>query len=164
MPQVHVAPSTKILDVQQITPGGRRLFEVLPRASRTKANANGTYSNVFDLGNWSFLQILLDVYATSVTDAGDVLDLTVQLSTTEAFTVAWNVGLFTQQAGNGVAAREVMTLTTAKAVDEDAIFAMVAAAGVVDEKTFGRYMRVLIAITDADANAIHQFGIEALIQ
>ena len=159
MPVPHVTPSTTILDVQQVTPGGRRLFTVLPRVSRTKASANGLYSDVFDLGDWSFLQLMLDVYATSVTDAGDVLDLTVQFSTTEAFTVAWNVGLFTQQAGNGVAARELMTFTAAKAVNEDAIFAMVAAAGVIDEKTFGRYMRVLKANTDADANAIHQFGI-----
>jgi hypothetical protein len=57
-----------------------------------------------------------------------------------------------------------MTFTTAKSVDEDAIFPMVAAAAVIDEKTFARYMRVKIEITDADANAIHQFGIEALVQ
>ncbi len=162
MVQVHQAPSTKILDVQQNTPGGRKLFEILPRQSYTNALHDGTYSDVFDLGDWSFLQILLDIFATSVTDAGDVMDLSVQFSANGV--LYYTVGGFTQQAGNGVAAREVMTFTAEKSVNEDALFGMIAAATVIDEKTFGRYMRVLIAITDANANAVHQFGIEALIK
>ena len=78
MPQVHQAPSTTILDVQQVTPGGRRLFTVLSRGSYTNALHNGKYSDVFDLGDWSFLQLMMDIFATSVTDAGDVMDLSVQ--------------------------------------------------------------------------------------
>ena len=162
MPQVHQAPSTTILDVQQVTPGGRRLFTVLPRASRTEVSADATYSDVFDLGDWSFLQIMLDIYATSITDAGDTLDVSIEMSVDG--TLYYTVGAFTQQAGDGVAAREVMTFTAEKAVDDDAIFGMVAAATVVDEKTFGRYMRAYIALNDNDTNAIHQFGVEALIQ
>lgn len=164
MGQVHQAPSTKILDVQQVTPGGRRLFTVLPRGTYTFTLHNGTYSDVYDLGDWSFLQLMMDIFATSITDAGDVMDLSVQLSTDGV--LFYTVGGFTQQAGNAVAAREVMTFTTEKSVNEDALFGMVGAAAVIDEKTFGRYMRVLITIVDngSNANDAHQVGIEGYIK
>ena len=151
-----------VLDIRTREPDGRFPFTVLARASRNKATHNGTYSNVFDLGKWDFLQLMLDVYATSVTDAGDVMDLNVQFSTNGV--LYHNVGSFTQQAGNGAAKREILTFKSGLAVDPDAIWIVAAAAGVIDQRSFGRYMRVGIAITDADANAAHQFGITAYIK
>jgi hypothetical protein len=41
---------------------------------------------------------------------------------------------------------------------------MVAAANVVDEKTFGRYMRAGVAVTDAASDAIHQFKVTGYIK
>jgi len=150
-----------VLDIQTRTPDGRFAFEILPPVARTKVTGDG-YSDVFDLGEWQFLQIILDVYATSVTDAGDYLNVSVEMSTDGV--LYYKVGAFTQLAGNAVASRHFMTFTTAPAVDADAIFAMVAAANVVDEKTFGRYMRVLTAITDANADAIHSYKVTAYIK
>jgi hypothetical protein len=56
-----------------------------------------------------------------------------------------------------------MTFTEQKAVDEDAIFVMVAAAAVVDDKTFARYMRVKVIVTETN-DAAHTLEVEALIQ
>ena len=152
-----------VLDKLTRTPGGRFAFTMVPAGSFTKvSHPITTYSDVFDLGEWEWLQVIMDIYATSVTDAGDVLDVTIELSTNGV--LYYKVGQFTQQAGNGVAAREVITLENAKAVDADAIFAMVAAATVVDEKTFGRYARIGIGVTDNDTNGIHQFKVTAYIK
>ena len=153
--------SRKVLDIRTRTPGGRQLFDIL--ASQEFLVTSGSYSNVFDLGDWSFLQILLEV-TSSVTDAGDTLDVSVEFSVTEAFTVVLPGGAFTQVAGDvGAEVREVMTFTEQKAVDEDAIFVMVAAAAVVDDKTFARYMRVKVIVTETN-DAAHTFEVEALIQ
>ena len=159
--EVHQTPDTKILDVQQRTPGGRFAFEILPPVRRSKVTGDG-YSNVFDLGEWEFLQIILDVYATSVTDAGDYLDVSIEMSTDGV--LYYKVGAFTQLAGTGVASRHFMTFTTAPAVNADAIFVMVAAANVVDEKSFGRYMRACTLITDADTNARHSYKVTGYIK
>ncbi len=152
-----------VLDIRTREPDGRFPFTILAPASRTKVSHPATtYSDVFDLGKWEFLQIMLDVYATSVTDAGDVLDLNIQFSTNKV--LYHNVGVFTQHAGNGVAKREVLTFVNSLALNPDALWIVAAAAGVLDEKSIGRYMRVGVGITDADANAIHQFGITAYIK
>jgi hypothetical protein len=152
-----------VLDIQTRTPNGRFAFEILAPASRTKASHPATtYSDIFDLGEWEFLQLLLDVYATSVTDSGDYLDVSIEMSTNKV--LYYKVGAFTQLAGDGVASRHLMTFTTAKAVNDNAIFAMVAAAAVVDEKTFGRYMRAGVAVTDNGSDAIHQFKLTGYIK
>ena len=165
MVQVHQTPDTKILDVQQRTPDGRFAFTIQPQVAATKALHNGKYSNVFDLGDWEWLQIIIDINETSVTDAGDVFDLTVELSSTEAFTAKSNAAMMTQQAGNGVAKKEVIWLIPqVQNANPDAIFVSVAAATVVSQCQFGRYLRLLYAITDADANAIHQFNVKAYIK
>ena len=155
--------SNKVLDIKTRTPGGRHAFEILAPAARTKVSHPATtYSDVFDLGEWEFLQIILDVYATSVTEAGDYLDVSVEMSTDGV--LYYKVGAFTQLAGNAVASRHFMAFTTAPAVNADAIFAMVAAANVVDEKTCGRYMRVGVAVTDNDTNGVHQFKVNGYIK
>ena len=157
--------SRKVLDIRTRTPGGRYAFVIQSQVSATKALHNGKYSDVFDLGDWEWLQIIVNINATSVTDAGDVFDLTVQLSTTEAFTVAFNAAQMTQQAGNGVAKNEMMWLIPqVQNVNPDAIFVAADAATVVSQCQFGRYLRLLYAITDADANAIHQFNVKAYIK
>ena len=153
--------SNKVLDIKTRTPGGRHAFEILAPVRRTKVTGDG-YSNVFDLGEWEFLQIILDVYETSVTDAGDYLDVSVEMSFDGV--LYYKVGAFTQLAGTGIASRHFMTFTTAPAVNADAIFVMVAAANVVDEKSFGRYMRVCTLITDANADAEHSYKVTGYIK
>lgn len=163
MGQIHVAPDTKILDVQQRTPDGRFAFVALPAGSYTKAtHPITTYSDVFDLGDWSWLQIIQDIYATSVTDAGDVLDCGVEFSTDGTNFFAG--GLFTQAAGNVTARKEAMWFIPGVQLNPDAIWVAAAAAAVVDEKTFGRYMRIAVGVTDNDTNGIHQFKVTACIK
>ena len=157
--------SNKVLDIRTRTPEGRHAFTIQPQVSATKALHNGKKSDVYDLGDWEWLQIIFDFTAASVTDAGDVMDIIVELSTTEAFTVAFNVAQMTQQAGNGAAKREVVWLIPqVQNVNPDAIFVAVDAATVVSQCQFGRYLRLSYAITDADANAVHQFNVKAYIK
>ena len=163
MTQVHQVPSVISLDRQLRTPGGRFPFQVVPRGGFTKAtHPITTYSDVFDLGKWEFLQIIQDIYATSVTDAGDVMDVIVEFSSDN--TTYWNAGTFTQQAGNGVAKREVMTFVNSVALNPDANFVFATAATVIHEKLFGRYMRVGIGVTDAAADGLHYMGVSAYIK
>ena len=164
MGQVHVAPSTKILDVQQRTPGGRFAFTALPAGSYTLASHPiTTYGDVFDLGDWSWLQVIQDIYANPATDAGDVLDCGVEFSTDGTNFFAG--GLFTQCAGNlGAVRQEVMWFIPGLQLDPDAIFVAAAAAAVVDEKFFGRYMRIAVGVTDNDTNGVHQFKVTAYIK
>jgi hypothetical protein len=153
----------KKLDIPLVTPKGAFAFEIFPKTAITKvSHPITTYTDVFDLGEWKLLQILQNVYATSVTDAGDVMDMIVEFSTDK--TKWWNGGTFTQQAGNGVAKQELMTFENGNALDPDAIFTFATAATVVHEKLFGRYLRVGIGVTDADANAIHYVGVTAYIK
>lgn len=163
--QVHQAPLTRVVQLQQRTPGGRFPFVIEPQVAATKVSHNGKYSDVFDLGDWEWLQIIIDINATSVTDAGDVFDAIVQLSTTEAFTVAFNVAQMTQQAGNGVAKKEAIWLIPqVQNANPDAIFVAADAATVVSQCQFGRYLRMYYTITDADANAIHTFKVTGYIK
>jgi hypothetical protein len=158
-----MAVTVKKLDKPLVTPGGRFAFQVVPRGAFTKAtHPVTTYSDTFDLGEWEFLQIIQDIYATSVTDAGDVMDVIVEFSSDG--TKWWNGGTFTQQAGNGVAKREVMTFKNSLALDPDAIFTFATAATVVHEKLFGRYMRVGIGVTDAGTDGKHYMGVSAYIK
>ena len=100
-----------------------------------------------------------------MTDAGDVFDLIVYLSTTEAFTVGFNAAQMTQQAGNGVAKKEAIWLIPqVQNANPDAIFVAADAATVVSQCQFGRYLRLGYAITDADANAIHTFKVTGYIK
>ncbi len=152
-----------VLDILTRTPGGRFPFTILAPAARTvTTHPATTYSDTFDLGEWEFLQIILDVYATSVADAGDYLDVSIQMSTNNVLFVT--VGAFTQLAGDAVASRHVMTFVPGLALDPDGDWTMAAAANVVDEKAFGRYMRAGIAVTDAGTDAIHQFKLTGYIK
>ncbi len=152
-----------VLDKRTRTPGGRFAWTILGAGSYTKASHPATtYSNVFDLGEWDFLQIILDVYATSVTDAGDYLDVSVHFSTNGV--LYFSAGAFVQLAGNAVASRHVIAFKSDLSVDPDAIWTIAAAAAVIDEKAFGRYMKVGVAVTDAAADAIHQFKVTGYIK
>jgi hypothetical protein len=163
----HLKPNTKILDVQQRTPGGRFAFTIQPQINLTHALHNGTKSDVFDLGVWEWLQIIVDINATSVTDAGDVLDVAVYLSTTEAFTVGMNVAQMTQQAGDGVAKKEAIWLIPqVQNANPDAIFVAADAATVVSQCQFGRYLRLAYTLVDngSNANDIHQIKVTGYIK
>jgi hypothetical protein len=143
-------------------PGKSRMaFTILEAEARTKAtHPVTTYSDIFDLGDYDFLQIIQDI-VSSATDAGDTLDCVVEFSSDG--TKWWNGGTFTQQAGDGAARREVMTFKNSLAVDPDAIFTFAVGAGIVNEKLFGRYMRVGVGVSDNDTNGSHVFSVTGYI-
>ena len=153
-----------VLDKRIRTPGGRFPFTVFPLGVFTHALHDNTYSDVFDLGpDWEFLQITQEMVDTSITDAGDVLDAYVQFSTDGE---NWfKVGAFTQQAGTGAAKIESLTFKPGLQLNPDGIFTMLGvSATVVDEKTFGRYMRIALETADNDTNGKHYMRVDALIR
>ena len=153
-----------VLDKRTRTPGGRFPFIIFPDQVFTEVSHDGKYSDVFDLGpDWEFLQITLEHTATSVTDVGDTLDASVEFSTDG--TNWFVVGMFTQQAGTDVAKIESLTFKPGLQLNPDGIFTMLGvSATVVDEKTFGRYMRIALAIADNDTNGKHYMRVDALIR
>lgn len=138
------------------TPKGRFAWDIL---ASQEFLVGTSYSDVFDLGDWGWLQLILDITA-SATDAGDTADIEIQFSTDgENF---FPVGAFVQQAGNGAAKAEMMTFVPDLQLNPDAVFPMVAAAGVVDEKAFGRYLRAQVICTETNSVA-HTLSLKAYI-
>ncbi len=135
-----------------------RLLTLAASAART-SGANGTAVAIPDV---SRLLILLSITA-SATDAGDTLDVYVDVSPDGSTWV--NAAHFTQQAGNGAAAKQVAVLdasnpgTAVVAVTSDA------AAGVVRPALFGHYIRARWAIADSgNGNSSHTFSVVAYAQ
>jgi hypothetical protein len=142
-----VEMSKKVLDIKTRTPSGRHAFTILESAVHVEeANIK---SDVFELGDWEWLQIVLDVTDLNA-DSGDKLDIIIEMSTTEAFTVAFNVAQFTSMAGDEAAQREVIWLIPqVQNVNPDAIFVAADAATVVSQCQFGRYLRASTTVTRA---------------
>lgn len=138
---------------------------LMPSAVHTvEANAVG---DIFDLGDWSKLMVVLDVTA-SATDAGDTLDVYVDVSWdgSLASPVWYNAIHFTQQAGNGAAKKELAILYPGvpDPTDPDAIKVITADAssGVVRPELGGRYVRVrdtVVRLTGTDES--HTFSVKA---
>lgn len=122
-----------------------------------------TYSTGVYIGDWDRLQVCMDITA-SATDAGDVLDVSVQMSMDN---LAWyDVGGFTQQAGNGAACMEMMHFVPggpATNVDAILIGSTLCGSTVTRENLVGRYIRCGIGVTDANADAAHTLSIHAQI-
>jgi hypothetical protein len=115
-----------------------------------------TYTTAVEIGEWDKLQICLDI-DSSATDAGDTLDVTVQMSMDN---IAWySVGSFTQQAGNGAANQQMMHFAAPFGrptnVDIILVGSTACASGVVREHLYGRYIRLGIAVADNDTNGTH---------
>lgn len=134
------------------TPAGRTPFTIRAEAEQLVGTV---YSSVWHLQDWSFLQLLLNITA-SQTDAGDSLIVSVEFSDDEAL---WRtVATFETQGGNGSAATAIITFETDLAVDPDAVFEIQGDnAGVVDEKSIGKYMRIKSVVAETN-DAAHTWG------
>lgn len=119
-----------------------------------------------DVGDFNKAIVILDITA-SATDAGDTLDVMIDVSW-DGGTVWYNAIHFTQQAGNGSAAKEMAMLDAAAYLsDPDAVLAVTADAGsgVVRQGLVGPLMRVrstVVRVTGTDE--AHTFSVEAYIQ
>lgn len=123
-------------------------------AART-ASANGT---AVYIGGERRRFIFICSITASATDAGDTLDVYIDWSLDNS--TFYNGGHFTQQAGNGAAAKMFMVFdpsnpgTSVIAVTSDA------ASGAVRPGLFGPYVRARWAIADSgDANSSHTFSV-----
>ena len=121
--------------------------------------------DIFDVGDWDNMVVILRITA-SATDAGDVLD--VKLDGSWDGSVFFNMGEFTQQAGNGSAAAEMMQFRKGAVVaDADALLVLTADAGatVVRPSMCPPYLRVtttIARVTGVDES--HTFSVIAYIQ
>jgi len=124
-----------------------------------EANAVG---DTIDLGDWSYLNIVLDITA-SATDAGDVLDVYIDVSWDAS--TWYNAVHFTQQAGNGSAAKELAILC--KHFEEDDVLTITSdlASGKQIHGLVGQYVRVrstVVRVTGTDES--HTFSVKAYVQ
>ncbi len=122
--------------------------------------------DVFDVGDWDNMVLILAITA-SATDAGDTLDVKIDGSWDGS--VFYNMGEFTQRAGNaGAAAAEMMQFRKGAVVaDPDALLILTADAGVtvVRPSMCPPYLRVtstIVRITGVDES--HTFSVIAYIQ
>lgn len=132
-------------------------FTLLASAART-AGANG--STVF-VGGRQRYAVLLSVADASLTDAGDTLDVYVDLSPDSGTT--WiNAIHFTQRAGNAAGAvQEWAVLDPSDPAATVTDVTSDAASGAVRPYVFGDAMRARWAIVDSgDANSSHTFGVK----
>ena len=135
-----------------------RALTLAASAART-ASANGTAVAAHDV---SRLLVLLNITA-SATDAGDTLDVYVDVSPDNA---TWlNAIHFTQQAGNGAAGKQFAVLDATNPGATVTDVTSDAAAGAVRPGLFGAYVRARWAITDvAGDDASHTFSVTAYAQ
>ena len=139
-----------------------KVIELLASAEHTvEANAAGASVKIPDVGK---MLVLLDITA-SATDAGDTLDVFIDVSWDNG--VGWlNAIHFTQQAGNGAAAKELAVLDSAYLTDPDAVLAVTAdaSAGVVRQQLLGPLVRVrstVVRLTGTDE--AHTFSVKAYV-
>lgn len=123
-------------------------------AART-AGANGTAVYV---GGERKRFIVVNRITASATDAGDTLDVYVDVSLDN--TIWHNAIHFTQQAGNGAARTEYAVLDPSNPGTSVINVTTDAAAAAVRPALFGPYMRARWAIVDSgDANQSHTFSV-----
>ena len=141
-----------------------RWDKVVLRASSALTESAGEVSNIFNMGDYDNLTIIQDITA-SATDAGDTLDTKIDGSWDG--TNFFNMGAFTQQAGNGSARTEVMYFAKGLAADVDAIVDITGDAGAAVIRPgmvppFIRTTSVVVRITGVDES--HTFSIIAYVQ
>jgi len=144
---------------------GTRFLELAHKARRTAAagtseaiNGDATF-----LGQITRALVVLDI-ASSATDAGDVLDVYVDVSLDDR--VTWlNAIHFTQQAGNGSAAKQYALLALDTGAATVVTVTADAASGVVRPTLLGPQIRARWTITDgsADGDQAHTFRVFAFV-
>jgi len=105
--------------------------------------------------------ILLDITA-SATDAGDTLDVYIDVSPDHGTTYI-NAVHFTQQAGNGSAAKEYAVLEATNPGTSVVTATSDAASGAVRPGMWGTHMRLRYVIADANADASHTFSAKVFL-
>jgi hypothetical protein len=134
--------------------------QILAASAARTAGANGTA--ITGLGYMKRAIIILDITA-SATDAGDTLDVYIDVSLDGTTWV--NAVHFTQQAGNGAAAKEYAVLDPSNPGTSVVTATSDAAAGAVRPSLFGLQMRARWAIADSgNGDSSHTFSVTALIQ
>jgi hypothetical protein len=132
-------------------------------ASAVHTQETDAVGSTVDIGDAKKMLVLLDI-TSSATDAGDTLDVYIDVSFDES---TWlNAVHFTQQAGNGAAAKEVALLNAEYATDPDAVLAVTAdaAAGVVRQQLLAPFVRVrstVARVTGTDES--HTFSVKAIV-
>ena len=148
---------------------GKKMWEEGWQAVTLVASAEqevGTVvSDIFYVGDYDNLTVILAITA-SADVAGDTLD--VHLEGSYDGTTFYSMGEFTQQAGNGSAAAEMMQFRKGAVVaDEDALLVITADAGVTVTRPSlcAPYLRVTSVVVDAGAHAeAHTFSVKAYVQ
>jgi hypothetical protein len=134
--------------------------QTLAASTARTTGANGTA--ITGLGYMKRAIIILDITA-SATDAGDTLDVYIDLSLDGTTWV--NAVHFTQQAGNGAAAKEYAVLDPSNPGTSVVTATSDAASGAVRPSVFGLQMRARWAIADSgNGDSSHTFSVTALIQ
>ena len=121
--------------------------------------------DILDVGDYDNMGVILAITA-SATDAGDTLDVKIDGSWDGV--TFYNMGEFTQQAGNGSAAAEMMQFRKGGIVaDEDAILVLTSDAGatVIRPSMCPPYIRAtstIARVTGVDEE--HTFSVKAYVQ
>jgi hypothetical protein len=137
---------------------GGRTITLAASAART-ADGNGTAQ---ETGGWKSAIILCDI-TVSGGNAGDTLDVYIDVLGPDGAT--WlNAGHFTQQAGNGAARKEFMTLDHANPGTAVVNVTSDAAAAAVRPALFGSQMRARWAIVNGGGAHTHTFAVTAFVQ
>jgi hypothetical protein len=148
---------------------GKKMWEnawqpvtILALAARNSVS-DGASDNIY-VGDYDNLVVILEITA-SATDAGDTLD--VKLDGSWDGTTYYNMGEFTQQAGNGSAASEIMFFSKGRAEDPNAILVATSDAGatVIRPGMCPPWLRatsVIARVTGVDEE--HTFSVLAYVQ
>lgn len=129
-------------------------------AASAPRSASGTGDTVVVEG-WRRAMIINPILA-SATDAGDTLDVYVDVSPDGG--VTWvNAVHFTQQAGNGAARTQIAVLDTSNPGTSVVTVTSDAAAAAVRPSVFGNALRARWVVADANANASHTFAVTAYV-
>lgn len=132
--------------------------ELVTLASSAARTASGNGEWVAVLGERFQYSFLLDITA-SATDAGDTLDVYIDTSF-DGVNSAGNVVHYTQQAGNGSAAKEVAIVGASATQTTTTVVTSDAAVATVRTGFTGPYWRARWAVVDSgDGNSSHTFSV-----
>jgi len=142
---------------------GKRFLELASMAARTAAGATLPEGTDYPfLGQIRQALVVLDI-ASSTHDAGDVLNVYVDVSLDNC--VTWlNAIHFTQQAGNGAAAKQYALLALDSGAATVVTVTADAASGAVRPTLLGPQMRARWTIADSgDGDQSHTFRVFAFV-
>jgi hypothetical protein len=139
---------------------GRVPFTILESAVHTEEAA--ALSDVFDLGEFQWLQVLLSVTAAATQNA-DKLDIILEGSPDNA--IWYQMGAYPQVNGDdSTPAAYVMTFEEDENVDPDSTFTLISSPGVVNQTMMFRFLRANVTVTRANgADESFTFSLKAYI-